>query len=137
MFFFPVSLRSPPGQGHTVGLPLVALTVAQDHGPDQGLTLTLPAGPALVLAPTIDLILARPILDAMGVAMDALGPGPDPVRGLMDTGAPPHHALPSPTGEVDGREGKQRDLTGQGQDLAHLEASGAAPQMGENHLRVN
>lgn len=137
MFSFPVSQLFPPlGQDPIVGLPLAALIVVQDHGPDQGLTLILPVDPALVLAPMIDLILARHILGAMGVVTDAPGLGHDPVRGLMDTGAPLHHGPLSPTVEVVGREEKERGLTGQGQDLDHLRTTGAAPQMGENHLHV-
>lgn len=80
----------------------------------------------------IDLIHARRILDAMGVVTAALDPGPDPVQGHMDTDAPLLQGRLSPTGEVDGREVKERDLTGQGPDLARLEATGAAPQMDEN-----
>lgn len=80
----------------------------------------------------IDLIHARRILDAMGVVTAALDPGPDPVQGHMDTDAPLLQGRLSPTGEVDGREVKERDLTGQGHDLARLEATGAAPQMDEN-----
>lgn len=137
MVFFPVSQLFPPlGQDPIVGLPLAALIVVQDHGPDQGLTLTLPADPALVLAPMIDLILARRILGAMGVATGALGLGRDPVQGLMDTGAPLHHGPLSPTGEVVGREQKEQGLTGQGQDLDPPGDTGATPQMGENHLHV-
>lgn len=130
----PCFLFPPLGRDPIVGLPLAALTVVRDHGPDQGLTLTLPVDPALVLAPMIDLIPARHILGAMGVVTDALGLGHDPVRGLMDTGAPLHHGPLSPTGEVVGREQKERGLSGQ--DLDHLGPSGATPQMGENHRRV-
>lgn len=137
MFSFPVSQLFPRlGQDHIVGLPLAALIVVQDHGPDQGLTLILPADPGLVLAPMIDLIPVRHILGAMGVATDALGLGHDPVRGLMDTGAPLHHGPLSPTGEVVGREQKERGPTGRGQDRDPPGPSGAAPQMGENHLHV-
>lgn len=137
MFFFPVSQLLPHlGQDLIVGLPLAAPIVVQGHGPDQGLTLILPADPALVHAPMIDLILARHILDAMGVAMDALALGHDPVRGLMDTGAPLHHGHLSPIGEVVGREEMERGRTGPGQDRVRLGSSGAAPQMGENHLHV-
>lgn len=137
MFSFPVSQRFLPlGQDPTVALPLAALIVVQDPDPDQGLTLILPADPAPVLAPMIDLILARHILGATGVATDALELGRGPVRGLMDTGAPLHHGPLSPTGEVVGREEKERGPTGQGQDLDHLGATGAAPQMGENHPHV-
>lgn len=84
----------------------------------------------------IDLILARPILGAMGVVTDALGLGHDHVQDLMATGAPLHHGPLSPTGEAVGREAKARGLTGQGQDLDHPGPTGAAPQMAENHLRV-
>lgn len=137
MCSFSVSQLFPPlGQDPIVGLPLAALIVVQDHGPDQGLTLILPVDPALVPAPMIDLILARHILGAMGVVTGALGLGRDPVQGLMDTGAPLHHGPLSSTGEVVGREEKEPGLTGQGQDLDHLGATGAAPQMDENHLRV-
>lgn len=85
----------------------------------------------------IDLILDHPILDAMGGVTDALGPGPDPVQGLMDTGAPLLHDLLLPTVEVVGREVKDQDLTGQGHDLARLGVSGVTPQMGENHPHVS
>lgn len=138
MFLFPVSQLFPPlGQGHIVDLLLAALIVVQDHGPDQGLTRILPADPALVLAPMIDLTLAPHILDATAVVTDALGPGPDPGRGLMDTGVLLHHGPLSPTGQVVGREEKEQDLTGQGHDLGHLGPTGAAPQMGENHHHVS
>lgn len=138
MYSFPVSQLFPPlGQGPIVGLPLAALIVVQDHGPDQGLTLILPADPGPVLAPMIDLIPVRHILGAMGVATDALGLGRDPVPGLTATGVPLRHGPLSPTGEVVGREEKERGPTGRGQDRGPLGASGAAPQMGENHLRVN
>lgn len=138
MFFFPVSKLFPPlGQGPIVGLLSAALTVVQDHVPDQGPTRILQADPALVLAPMIDLIRVRRILGAMAVVTAALGPGPDPVPGRMDTGAPLLHGLLSPTGEVVGREVKEQDLTGQGHDLARPEATGAAPQMDGNHPRAS
>lgn len=138
MFSFPVSqLFAPLGQGPIVGLPLAALIVVPDHGPDQGLTLILPADPGLVLAPMIDLIPVRHIPGATGVATDALGLGRGPVPGRTDTGAPLRHGPLSPTGEAVGREEKERGPTGQGQDRGPLGASGAAPQTGESHLRVN
>lgn len=85
----------------------------------------------------IDLIHARHILDAMGVVTAVLGPGPDPVQGHMDIDAPLLHGLLWPTGEVGGKELKEQDLTGQGHDLARLEATGAAPQMDVNRPHVS
>lgn len=84
------------------------------------------------------LIPAPLILDAMDAVMDAHGPGPGLVQGLMGIGALAHHGLLPPTGEAVGREEKEQeqeqDLTGLGHGLVPLAASGVTVLVDENHF---
>lgn len=77
------------------------------------------------------------ILDAMDAVMDAHGPDPDLVRGLMGIGALAHHGLLPRTGEEAGREEKVEGPTGLGHGLDLLVASGVTVLVEENHFPGN
>lgn len=137
-FFWSFQLFPVLGPDHTVALPLAVLTLVLDQGrgpdQDQDLTLTPQVDPDPALVPMAGLIHALLTLDVMDAVMDAHGPGPGLVQGLMGIDGLAHHGLLLPTGEEVGREEKGQDPTGQGHGLAPLLASGAAALVDENHL---
>lgn len=128
------------GPGHTVALHSAAHTLVLDpdldldQDPDPGLTLIPLVVLAPVHAPMVGLIPAPLTLDVMDAVMGAHGQGPALAQGLMGIAVLELHGLPPHTGEVVGKEQKERDPTGPGHGLALLAATGAAVLVDENHL---